>query len=155
MPDTDTATTATATTATVTTGGSIAFADWKEDEAAAVEAGPRLARASVANTFTGGIEAARTTCEYTLAYAPGDTGVFTGLELVTGGVEGREGAFVLEHHGSFHPDGTIRCTFTVLPGTATGALTGLHGSGEYTCRPGEPTFAYAFRYGYGDGREQG
>ncbi|MFJ1757214.1 DUF3224 domain-containing protein [Kitasatospora sp. NPDC088134] len=134
---------------TVAIGGSISFADWKEDAVAAVEAGPRLARASVANTFTGGIEAARTTCEYTLAYATGDTGAFTGLELVTGSVDGREGSFVLEQHGTFHPDGTIHCTFTVVPGTATGALAGLRGTGEYTCRPGEPSFPYAFRYAYG------
>ncbi|RKE17831.1 DUF3224 domain-containing protein [Streptomyces sp. TLI_171] len=130
----------------VRTTGSISYADWKEEEIRAVEDGPKLSHATVANTFTGGIEAARTDCDYNIVYTGATTGVFTGLELLTGRLDGREGTFVLEEHGAFHEDGTVTCTFTVVPGTGTGALTGLRGSGEYTCRAGEQAFPYTFEY---------
>ncbi|WP_282204970.1 DUF3224 domain-containing protein [Kitasatospora fiedleri] len=134
------------TTTGSTTTGSISFADWTEQEAAASPAGPRTARASVANTFTGGIEAVRTACDYSIAYTTGHEGAFTGMELVTGSIDGRHGAFVLEQRGTFAADGTIHCVFTVVPGSGTEDLAGLTGTGEYTCRPGAESFPYSLDY---------
>src|SRR6478609_8685575 len=99
MTVTDSSTATAGTTTTVV--GSIGFANWEERETAGSEAGPRLARASVVNTFTGGIEAADTTCDYSIAYTVGHEGSFTGIELVTGSVDGRAGTFVLEERGTF------------------------------------------------------
>ncbi|MFI5687191.1 DUF3224 domain-containing protein [Streptomyces sp. NPDC051636] len=128
------------------TTGRISYADWQENPAGPQEPLPRLARASVTNTFTGGIEAAPTTCEYTIVYGTEKTGTFTGLELLSGRLDGREGSFVLEERGSFEADGSVRCSFEVVPGTGTGELTGLRGTGTFTYRPGETPFPYSFAY---------
>jgi hypothetical protein len=133
----------------VQTSGHITFADWQEKTAGSSGAGPRLARASVTNTFSGGIEAADTTCEYTLVYGTAETGTFTGMELLAGRLDGREGAFVVEERGSFHADGTVQCSFEVVPGTGTGELSGLRGTGSFACRHGEPSFPYTFDYEVG------
>ncbi|MGK5498775.1 DUF3224 domain-containing protein [Streptomyces sp. URMC 125] len=131
------------------TTGSFAFADWQEKVVAESADGPKLAAAVVTNHFTGGIEATGTSCAYTIVYAagrPGPAGGFTGHELVTGTVGGRRGSFVLAEHGTFDEDGTVRCTFEVVPGSATGELAGLRGTGGFTAVHGEPSVPYAFDY---------
>lgn len=131
------------------TTGHFTFADWTEHHVGPDGGSPQLAHASVVNTFSGGIEAAGTTCEYTLVYVTEKTGTFTGMEMLTGRLDGREGTFVIEERGSFDADGTVRCTFEVVPGTGTGELTGLRGTGSFTTTPGEPSVPYAFGYGLG------
>ncbi|MFG2622794.1 DUF3224 domain-containing protein [Streptomyces sp. NPDC048507] len=134
----------------VRTTGHFTAADWEEQPLGpGGDACPRLARARVANTFTGGIEAAGTTCDYTIAYVTGTTGTFAGMELLEGRLDGREGGFAVEERGSFDADGTVRCTFEVVPGSGTGELTGLRGTGGFTARHGEPSVAYAFAYDLG------
>jgi hypothetical protein len=131
------------------TTGSFTFADWEEEVLAEAGGGPKLARATVTNHFTGGVEAAGTSCAYTIAYTtgdPGSTGSFTGHELVTGTVDGRAGSFVLAERGTFDENGTVRCAFEVVPGSATGELAGLRGTGGFTAVHGEPSVAYAFDY---------
>ncbi|MFD3699165.1 DUF3224 domain-containing protein [Streptomyces sp. NPDC058646] len=134
--------------APVRTEGRFTFADWEEREVGPSGTSPRLARATVRNSFTGGIEAAGTLCAYTVAYTGESTGTFTGMELVSGSVDGREGSFVLEERGGFDAEGT-RCRFEVVPGSATGALEGLSGSGAFTTRHGDSSVAYSFTYAVG------
>ncbi|MGV4927194.1 DUF3224 domain-containing protein (plasmid) [Streptomyces sp. BHT-5-2] len=128
------------------TTGRISYADWEEHPVGSDTASPRLARASVVNAFAGGIEAARTSCEYTIVYTSDKTGTFTGLQLLTGRLDGRAGTFVVAERGGFAADGTVHGTFEVVPGSATGELAGLSGSGSYVCRAGEPSFPYDFGY---------
>ncbi|GAA2624370.1 DUF3224 domain-containing protein [Streptomyces axinellae] len=134
---------------TVTTAA-FTFASWDEkDVTEAAPHSPRLAHAAVVNTFTGGIQARDTACQYVLVYAGETQGAFTGMELLTGSVEGREGSFVLRHEGSFDDAGTIRCTFDVVPGSATGDLAGLSGTGSYETRPGDQAVPVTFTYELG------
>ncbi len=126
--------------------GHVAYANWEERTVGSDEASPKLAHASVVNTFTGGIEADRTTCEYTIVYVTEKTGTFTGMEVLAGRLDGREGGFVVEERGSFEADGTVHCTFEVVPGTGSGELTGLRGTGSFIYRPGESPFPYTFTY---------
>ncbi|CAL9460712.1 hypothetical protein SUDANB58_02643 [Streptomyces sp. enrichment culture] len=128
------------------TTGHFTFADWKEHPVGPDTTGARLAHASATNTFTGGVEAAGTLCEYSIVYLPDGTGTFAGMELLTGRIDGREGAFALEERGTFDADGTVRCVFEVVAGSGTGELTGLRGSGGFTVRPGEKEVAYEFTY---------
>ncbi|WP_432118611.1 DUF3224 domain-containing protein [Streptomyces sp. bgisy032] len=132
------------------TTGHFTFADWQErvigpDE----EAVPRLAHAGVRNTFSGGIEAAGTTCEYSIVYVTAKTGSFSGMELLTGRLDGREGSFAVEERGRFDEDGTVHCSFEVVPGSGSGELTGLKGQGAFTARHGEPAVTYRFTYELG------
>jgi hypothetical protein len=133
---------------TAQTTGHFTFADWEERPTGPAEASPRLAHATVTNTFDGGIQAADTRCDYTIAYLTETTGTFAGMEVLTGSLDGRKGTFVLEERGSFDAGGT-RCTFEVVPGSGTGALTGLRGSGGFTHRHGETSVAYTFEYDLG------
>ncbi|MFJ3922006.1 DUF3224 domain-containing protein [Streptomyces sp. NPDC090022] len=128
------------------TSGHFTFADWEESALTPEGAHPRLTRASVVNTFTGGIEAAATACAYTTAYLTADAGHFTGAEVFTGSLDGRKGSFVAEERGSFGPDAPLTCTFEVVPGSGTGELAGLRGTGTFTYRHGETPVAYTFDY---------
>ncbi|MFG2292249.1 DUF3224 domain-containing protein [Streptomyces sp. NPDC048603] len=145
---------ATTTTATATATGRFVFADWTEQAVGAADAVPRLADASVSNSFSGGVEAAGTLCRYTVAYLGESEGSFSGLELLTGSVDGREGSFVLAESGTFDAEGT-RCAFEVVPGSGTGELTGLRGSGGFTTPHGAQSVAYALDYWFeaGDDRD--
>ncbi|MEU3724136.1 DUF3224 domain-containing protein [Streptomyces sp. NPDC031705] len=131
---------------TRTATGHFTFTRWEEDPAGPADVLPRLARASVANTFSGGIEAAGTTCAYTIAYLTATTGTYTGIELLTGSLDGRKGGFAVEERGTFHEDGTTRCSFEVVPGSGTGELAGLRGTGSFLARHGEPSVPYTFAY---------
>ncbi|MEV3967924.1 DUF3224 domain-containing protein [Streptomyces sp. NPDC050698] len=140
-------TTRTTRTTRTTTTGHFTYADWQERVIGPGEdANPRLAHASVRNTFTGGIEAAATTCEYTIVYVTAKTGSFTGMELLTGRVDGREGSFAVEERGFFGEDGTVHCTFEVVPGSGSGGLTGIRGEGAFMARHGETAVEYRFAY---------
>ncbi|WP_030714694.1 DUF3224 domain-containing protein [Streptomyces sp. NRRL F-2580] len=136
------------TPAPVETGGHFTFANWEETPVGSAEAVPRLAHAHVTNAFTGGIEAAKTACDYTIAYTGENVGSYSGMELLTGSVDGRKGSFVLEERGTFDAGGTV-CRFEVVPGSATGDLASLTGSGGFTYRHGETAVAYSFTYDLG------
>ncbi|WP_354639474.1 DUF3224 domain-containing protein [Kitasatospora camelliae] len=129
-----------------TTTGTFRYADWKEESVSPEETLPRLSRASVVNSFSGGITAPGTACVYATTYVTAKTGGFVGLELLTGTVDGRSGSFVLEQRGHFGEDGVVHCTFEVLAGSATGDLAGLTGSGGFTAVPGEPEVPYTLAY---------
>ncbi|WP_233580559.1 DUF3224 domain-containing protein [Streptomyces triticirhizae] len=127
--------------------GTFSFADWQERALTPEGAeGPRLAQATVTNHFSGGVEAADTVCDYAIVYTHGRAGSFTGLELLTGTVDGRTGTFVLEERGSFTEDGSVTCELTVVPGSGTGELAGLTGAGGFVYRAGTKEVPYTFGY---------
>jgi hypothetical protein len=129
--------------------GDITYEGWKEEEIGPAASYPRLARASVTNSFTGGIEAAATSCEYTVVYTDEDNGTFTGLELLAGTLDGRRGTFVLAERGTFSADGTVHGQIEVVAGTGTGELTGLSGTGSFVYRNGQSAFPYSLDYELG------
>ncbi len=127
--------------------GTFTFSGWAEDTSAEAEGGARLGRASVANTFTGALEASGVV-EYALVYTGPTDGVFCGYEHLTGSVEDRRGSFVIEHRGRFAGD-TVHCALTVVPGSGSGELAGITGGGSFTARHGEPSTTYALDYSLG------
>ncbi|MGH2558154.1 MAG: DUF3224 domain-containing protein [Thermomicrobiales bacterium] len=52
------------------------------------------------------------------------------FERVTGRVGERSGSFVLQHRGTWDK-GVVKAEWIVVPGTATGELSGLRGDGGY------------------------
>ncbi|MFD7667822.1 DUF3224 domain-containing protein [Streptomyces sp. NPDC059788] len=129
--------------------GHFTFADWQERALGPQGTHPRLAHATVTNAFSGGVEAAHTTCEYTIVYVTEKTGTFAGMELLEGSVDGRRGTFAVEERGSFDDVGSVRGTFEVVPGSATGDLAGLRGTGEFVAAHGAPSVPYTFDYDFG------
>ncbi|MBB5154425.1 DUF3224 domain-containing protein [Saccharopolyspora phatthalungensis] len=127
------------------TTGSFAVSRWEESAVGNPELHPKLAHAAVTNDFSGGIEAAGASCEYTIAYVTEATGRFTGMQLLSGTLAGRKGTFIFQERGWFGDDGVIHSDFEVLPGSGTDELAGLRGTGHYTAEPGKQV-AYTFDY---------
>ncbi|MEU8872299.1 DUF3224 domain-containing protein [Streptomyces javensis] len=131
---------------TTHTTGHFTYADWQETALEETEGGAKLARAVVTNAFSGGIEAPRTSCQYAITYLPDKTGVCCGYELLTGTLDGRAGSFVVVQHANWGEDATVHCAFEVVPGSGTGELTGLTGSGTFSAVQGESEITYNFDY---------
>ena len=65
-----------------------------------------------------------------MCYRPDDTADFVGLQRVDGRLGERSGSFVMRTAGTF--DGKeARGELTVVPGSGTGELGDLNGSGEF------------------------
>ncbi len=111
---------------------------WDGKPAADVPA-PKTTVASDTATIAGDIEG-EVADRWLMSYAADGTARFVGLTHVTGTVAGRTGTFVLQHAGRFDAEG-LHSDFTVVPGSGTGDLSGISGSGTfvYTGPAGEPT----------------
>ena len=105
-----------------------AIKNWDEKPYSEESGQPKLTRASVTKTLTGDIEGAGQV-EYLMMYRSDGTASFVGLERVTGKVGGRSGSFVLQRTGVFE-GGLAKESYSVVPGSATGDLLGLTGSGS-------------------------
>ncbi len=101
--------------------------NWQEAPFHEIAGGPNLVRASVTQSYTGEI-AGEGTLEYLMIYQEDGVVPTIALERVAGRIGDRSGSFVLRHTGSY-ADNLAQTTFEVVPGTATGDLRGLTGSG--------------------------
>jgi len=97
--------------------------------------GPKLARLSVTETFTGDV-AGEGTAEFLQLLRSDGSAVFVGLERVVGTVGGRSGSFVLQDAGTLEGE-TVSGTWFVVPGSGTGELRGLRGEGGFTAKLGQ------------------
>ena len=112
------------------TNATFKIISWDEEPFDEPEAGPKLTRAHVRSTFHGDLSGTGNLM-YVMTHL--DTGVasFMGFEKVVGSLGGRTGSFVLRHKGSF--DGEKATTeYEVVPGSGTGELVGLSGSGGFS-----------------------
>ncbi len=89
---------------------------------------PRLTRAAVTKTYAGDIEG-EGQVEYLMMYRSDGSAAFVGLERVVGRMHGKTGSFVLQRSGLFE-GGLAKESYSVLPGSGTGELTGLRGDGR-------------------------
>ncbi len=102
---------------------------WDEKPYDEIEGGPKLTRATVAKSYSGDIEGDGTV-EYLMIHREDGSASFVGLERVIGSIGDRRGSFVLEHKGTFE-GGTAKATWSVVPGSGTGDLSGLRGEGGF------------------------
>lgn len=82
-------------------------------------------------SFTGDI-AGDGIWEALLAYPPSteDSAIFVGYMQVTARLGGRPGTFTLREEGTWE-QGALRASWVVVPGSGTGDLKGLRGTGKY------------------------
>ncbi|WAL64829.1 DUF3224 domain-containing protein [Amycolatopsis cynarae] len=117
---------------------------WQEEIVSGPEDGPRFAHAHATFDYTGVIEGS-SACDYLLYY--GGEGFqghdAPGLERIEGAVGGRKGSFVIRHEVAYEGH-SVTGTFTVVPGSATGELAGLTGTG--TTGGSSATMNYTFDY---------
>ena len=103
----------------------------------------RLTRAKGTQRFTGDIEGDGSV-EWLMCYSPDGTARFLGLQEITGSIGGRAGSFVVEATGD-HDGMRSKGTWSVIPGSGTGALAGISGEGGFEA-PSGPNASYSFEY---------
>jgi hypothetical protein len=122
--------------------------NWEEKIVSGVEDGPRVGYAHALMAYRGVIEG-ESVCDLLLYYGGEgyDSGTTTSpsFERFEGKVGGRGGTFLVRHEFTFDAAG-IASTFGVVPGSGTGELTGLAGTGTVGGAMGEETMGYTFEY---------
>ncbi len=99
-----------------------------ENPAQDLEGTVKVTTVRIAQRFTGGIQA-ETVAEMVMTYRPDGTAEYVGHHRTLGRLRRRSGSFVLRANGAF--DGTeARTEFEVIPGSGTGELAGIAGSGS-------------------------
>jgi len=122
--------------------GSFQLSSWSEepyDEGQAT----KMTLATVTQSFSGDI-AGDGAVRWLMVYRADGTARFVGMQRVDGSLAGRRGSFVLETAGDF--DGQMaRWSATVIPGSSTDELIGLHGAGTFGAEHG-PEAIYEIDY---------
>src|SRR5262245_1450447 len=127
--------------------GNFEVKNWDEGPYNEAEGLPKLTRTSVTNRYQGVIDGEGASASL-MVYTDGGSASFVSLERVIGRIAERSGSFVLQGRGTYdNAEGIARGTWFVVPGSATGQLTGLRGEGAFVAGhqpPGEITFDYYF-----------
>jgi hypothetical protein len=120
------------TSATVTITGK----SWDEARDGEVDAEHAVAQAKFTTEWTGDI-AGTSTCWLLICYVGGNAdkpetllGPYLGYEQVHARIGERSGTFVLAASGE-HTDAVARTQVRIVPGSGTGDLEGISGSGSY------------------------
>jgi len=71
---------------------------------------------------------------------------YVAIEKVTGKIDGRSGAFVLQHSGSMN-HGDLTLTISVVPDSGTGELAGLAGNMTINIADGKHSYEFAYTLG--------
>ncbi len=126
--------------------GEFSVSSWDETTYADLAGGGKLTRVSVGFGLTGDLEAAAD-WQALMCYREDGDATFTGLQRTTGRLAGREGSFVVRADGSFG-DGKAVTRWEVIPGSASGDLHGLSGTGEaVTTGASGGTFTFDYEIG--------
>ena len=97
--------------------------------------GPVLTRIHVEESFDGDISGDGVV-EFLQAARADGSASFVGIERVTGTVDGRTGAYLLQDAGTV-AGSIVSGDWFVIPGSGTGALAGLRGEGGFRANLGE------------------
>ena len=109
--------------------GEFAVAAWDENAYLERDGERKLTRASVGQTFTGDLTGSGTV-EWLMSYGEDGTARFVGLQHIESDADGRNGTVVVETAGDF--DGQKAAgSWTVVPGSGTGDLEGMAGTGTF------------------------
>ncbi len=110
--------------------------------------GAKLTHALTTKAYHGNIEGEGTSQSLT-NYSDDGSAIYVGLERVVGRVGGRSGSFVLQSAGTYDPGtGTAKATWSVVPGSGTGELRGLHGKGGFVADQTQPQASCTLDYDF-------
>jgi hypothetical protein len=101
----------------------------------APDEGPTLTRIRVRESFSGDVEG-NGAAEFLQVAQEDGAASFVGVERVTGTIAGRKGTFVLQDAGTVEGS-IVHGEWFVVPGSGTGELTGLRGTGGFRANLGE------------------
>lgn len=97
--------------------------------------GPTLSRIHLGELFSGDIEACGIT-EFLQSTNADGSASFVGIERVVGTLGGRRGTFLLQSTGTVSGN-VVSAEWLVIPGSGTGELAGLRGTGGVRSNLGE------------------
>ncbi len=97
--------------------------------------GPTLAKIHVQESFNGDVEG-EGVAEFLQVGGADGSASFVGVERVTGAVDGKTGTFVLQDTGTVEGN-VVQGEWHVVPGSGTGELAGLRGTGGFRANLGE------------------
>ncbi|MDQ6662513.1 MAG: DUF3224 domain-containing protein [Chloroflexota bacterium] len=113
---------------TIHATGSFEVKSWDEKPYSEIDGQPKLAHADVVYAYHGDLEG-EGKITYLMCYSSNNIAYFIGYDQVAGSLGDRSGTFVLQHVGTYEA-GAVKDALTVVPGSATGELSGLQGSGS-------------------------
>ena len=122
---------------------------WDEAPYQESEGEGKLTRASVTSVYHGDIEGDGMLV-YLLAYPQASDASFVGLERIVGTLGGRSGSFVLQHSGTADANNVIKGSFFVVPGSGSGDLAGLRGSGSMLLEGQAESYPLTLDYSFDD-----
>jgi hypothetical protein len=111
---------------------------WEEKPFAEIEGGGKLTQASVKQALSGDIEG-EGAVEWLMCYRSDETADFVGIERISGQLGDRSGSFVLLQTAGTFDGKEARGRLSVVPGSGTGDLQGLRGTGEFSAPRGGET----------------
>ncbi len=119
---------------------------WDEAPYREIDDTVKLVMAEVEQTYTGSL-AGTSEIRYLMLYPTEGITTFTGLEYVTGSLDGHVGSFGIRWDG--HDDGTAaRGRGEIIADSGTGALAGLSGEASYEAtRSGDVAFSITYELG--------
>lgn len=97
--------------------------------------GPVLSRIHVEETFSGDIDGAGVV-EFLQSSNADGSASFVGIERITGTLAGKQGTFLLQDAGTVEGN-VVSGDWFVVPGSGTGELAGLRGTGGFRANLGE------------------
>jgi hypothetical protein len=117
--------------------GTYAVNKWEENPYDHISSEMKMTKASVEYVMSGEI-IGKALVEYLMFHKYCDTNdqqtssaIFLGLIRFVGNVQGKEGSFVVEDHGTFE-NGVASSTMQIIAGSGTGALRDIQGTGRYS-----------------------
>lgn len=116
-----------------------------EDQLEELDGGGKLTRAWGGQSFSGDLEG-EGAVQWLMWYRGDGSAHFVGLWRITGSLHDRSGFFVVEATGDFD-GGASMGALTVVPGSGTGNLSGLSGTGTFRA-PGGTTASLELEYGF-------
>ncbi|GGS98294.1 hypothetical protein GCM10010156_65620 [Planobispora rosea] len=108
--------------------------------------GATLTRVHLAKTFRGDLEGTSTTDIITATGQTESSAAYVGFERFIGTVHGRKGSFVLHHTATAHAEESF-LSWTILPTSGTGELTGIRGGGQIVNDDGRHSFHLDYELG--------
>jgi hypothetical protein len=102
--------------------------------------GPTLTRIHVEESFAGEVEG-EGVVEFLQAVRADGSASFVGIERVSCKLAGKLGTFLLQDAGTVE-DNVVRGEWFVIPGSGTGELAGLRGTGGFRANLGEGADVY-------------
>ena len=114
--------------------GSWEVQSWAEDAYLELEAGAKLTRATVGQTFTGDLDG-EGSVEWLMCYREDKTADFVGLQRFVGRLGSRSGSFVMRTQGTFDGEKAAG-ELSVVPGSGTEELGGIAGGGAFVAPHG-------------------